>query len=70
MPAPFASEQGKVEAEGWGEGPAPSRLRERVGARALRAYLVPQHESVPNFVSLLSTPVIGLSVMSVTPVSV
>src|SRR5437016_855034 len=30
----------------------------------------PQQFSVPNFVSLLSTPDMGLSVMSVTPVSV
>jgi len=34
------------------------------------AYLLPQHMSVPILVSLLSTPFIGLSVISVTPVSV
>jgi hypothetical protein len=39
----------------------------RHGAGA--AYLLPQQFSSPNFESLLSTPDIGLSVMSVTPVS-
>jgi hypothetical protein len=32
-------------------------------------YLLPQQLSRPNFVSLLSMPDIGLSVISVTPVS-
>jgi hypothetical protein len=46
--------------EGWGEGPWASAA----------AYLLPQHRSIPTFVSLLSTPFIGLSVIRVTPVSV
>ena len=33
-------------------------------------YLLPQHNSVPTLVSLLSTPFIGLSLIKVTPVSV
>ncbi|MGF6571370.1 hypothetical protein SAMN05443245_5044 [Paraburkholderia fungorum] len=36
---------------------------------ALQRYLLPQQLSRPNFVSLLSMPDIGLSVISVTPVS-
>ena len=38
--------------------------------RTAAGYFVPQHASMPNVVSLLSMPGIGLSVMSVTPVSV
>ena len=38
-------------------------------ARLLPGYLLPQQLSRPNFVSLLSMPDIGLSVISVTPVS-
>ena len=34
------------------------------------AYLFPLQRSVPTFVSLLSTPFIGLSVIRATPVSV
>lgn len=33
-------------------------------------YFAPQHAFMPNVVSLLSTPDLGLSVMSVTPVSI
>ena len=36
----------------------------------LRAYFLPQHCSMPVLTSLLSTPATGLSVISVTPVSV
>ena len=38
--------------------------------RGARVYFLPQHSSVPNLVSLLSTPAIGLAAISVTPVSV
>ena len=36
---------------------------------ARSSYFAPQHAFMPNVVSLLSTPDLGLSVMSVTPVS-
>jgi hypothetical protein len=38
------------------------------GVQCVIGYFVPQHASMPNVVSLLSTPARGLSVMSVTPV--
>ncbi len=42
---------------------------QRSGPPYSARYLLPQQLSRPNFVSLLSTPDIGLSVISVTPVS-
>ena len=39
-------------------------------ARGAALYFLPQHRSVPILASLLSTPAIGLSAISVTPVSV
>ena len=49
---------------------AERRNRRHALEQVARGYFAPQHASMPNLVSLLSTPDMGWSVMSVTPVSV